>query len=643
MNPYYTSENEFIRKLTEIVENNLSDENFGVKELANKANISREQIHRKLKAISNYSASQFIREIRLNKAKDMLLKEEDTVSEIAFKVGFSSTSYFVKCFHDMYGYSPGEFKNHSTENQNKTVQQEIKLPQQKKINTKTLIITAIISSIIILIIFSINHRNTHKTEKSIIVLPFKNLTDNPNNQYIADGLTEEILNFLFWVGDLKVTSRTTSEHFRDSQLSTHEIAESIGVNYVVEGSIRKQDTKIRISTQLIDGKTDKHIWSEIFDRETNDILGIQNEIAKSVANQLKSVLIKDELHKALKKPTQNKEAYDAYLKGRFLLNKANSIQRTDVDAKSMRTSIKYFEKAISLDSCFTQAYVELANAHCGLSGWGHTPGINGWLVGDTIINKALLIDPNLGEAHAVKGAIYFWGGTRNYEAALAEFKKARKLNPNYPPLYQWYAQLLMIIGPIEEARKYVDIALKIEPYYWVTHNLSAYIYYFEEKYSESILECKVAKDLYKDYIFNNWLFFLNYIKLNQGENAMKELQFILEANPKTKPFASQIPIIYSKGGTKALIKWIAEAQANSPVQVKGIGRSPYIIAWWYAILKDKQNCLIWLDKLTQRKSLGYMSNLVVSNPDFDFLRKDPHFIKLLEQFDLSKYHKRGTN
>ncbi len=643
MNSPYTSNNEFITKLIKIIEENLSDEHFGVKELAEKINISREQMHRKLKASSHYSASQLIREIRLIKANDFLAKGVDTISEIAYKVGFSSPSYFIKCYHEFYGFSPGDYKKNN-QNENTEIQPIQKLQsKQRTLNKKVYLAVGILVFVIVIVLLIPKRTSSDDHTKSIIVLPFKNLTNNINNEYIADGLTEEILNYLFWIGDLKVKSRTTSEHFKNSQLPANEIAKSANVNYLLEGSIRIQELRLRICVQLIDVRTDKHIWSKIFEREASDILGVQNEIAKEVAKQLKTIIIEDELIKIETLPTHNKEAYTLYLKGRFLLNKSNSTQRTDVDGKAMKTSLKYFEKAIELDPQFTQAYVELANAHCGLSGWGHTPGVNGWLIGDTIINKALTIDPNLGEAHAVKGAIYFWGGTRNLDAALEEFKIAVKLNPRYPRLYQWYAQLLMIIGPIEEARKCVDTALELEPFYWVTHNLSAYIYYFEEKYEESIEECKIAKEFYKDYIFNNWLFFLSYIKLNQGENAIKELQFILEANPKTKPFSSQIPLIYQKSGTNGLIKWIAEAQANSPVQVKGIGRSPYIIAWWYAILEDKENCLFWLDKLAQRKSIGYMPNLVVSNPDFDFLRNDPHFIELIEKFNLTKYHRRLQN
>ena len=640
MDVHLTSDEEFINRLTIVVKKHISDEKFGVKQLASEVHMSREQIYRKLKNINNQSVSQFIREVRLSKAKEMLYNDEGTVSEIAYNVGFSSPSYFVKCFRESLGYPPGEFKKH---NPGKTPIESIKeiRTSQKRAFSKWYI-PALVLIIILNILIYYAKKAPSNTEKTIAVLPFKNFSNNPENQYLADGIMEDILNFLFWVGDLKVTSRTSTEQFRDSQHTTKEIAKALKVNYILEGSFRKQDSTVRICAQLIDAHNDKHIWSEIYDRNCSDMLGVQNEIALKVAQKLKAILSKEEIQQINKLPTSNQQAYNAYLKAQFLLNKTNSHQRIDVDGDAMYTSIKYFKKAIELDSLFVQAYVGLANAYSGLSGWGFAPGSGGWKKADTIIEKVLMIDPLLGEAHAMKGAIHFWGGARNYDAALVEFEKALQLNPNYPPLYQWYAQLLMITGPIEDARKYVDIALDIEPYYWVTHNLSAYIYYFEEKYNESLKDCQMAKDLYKDYIFNNWLFFLNYIKLNEGEKATKELQTILAANPETESFAKQIPVIYSSGGTKALVKWIAEAQANSPVSVKGIGRSPYIIAWWYGILGDKENCLKWLEQCTIH-SFGYNTSLAVSNPDFDFVRDDPRFIRFLERIGVAQYHVRSPH
>jgi hypothetical protein len=132
------------------------------------------------------------------------------------------------------------------------------------------------------------------------------------------------------------------------------------------------------------------------------------------------------------------------------------------------------------------------------------------------------------------------------------------------------------------------------------------------------------------------------MKLGEDDKAIKELQTILESNPKTEPFSAKIPIIYQKGGIKGIIKWIADSQAQSPVPIGGIGKSPYIISWWYAILEDKDNCLNWLEKCTQQKSIGYMTSLAVSNPDFDFIREDPHFIKILEKIGVLKYHVTNT-
>jgi TolB-like protein/AraC-like DNA-binding protein len=274
------AEHVFIAKLTEIIESNIAKENFGVNELARAAGMTSFTLRRKLRAVSKKSINQFIREIRLQKAMEILQQEEITASEVAYKVGFGSPAYFTKCFHEYFGYPPGEAKNRNnvdlSENNDNSANNpvdETEIPERKKSMPKiTFFVTGGILLFFIIYMFfnnfsfesfSIIPGNRLKSEdKSIAVLPFKNLSENEENQYFADGVMEDILNLLYRVREFKVVSRTSVEQFRGSTRSAPEIAKKLGVNFILEGSVQRYGDKVRINVQLIDARHDQQILSE---------------------------------------------------------------------------------------------------------------------------------------------------------------------------------------------------------------------------------------------------------------------------------------------------------------------------------------------------------------------------------------------
>ncbi|MBE0666528.1 MAG: helix-turn-helix domain-containing protein, partial [Bacteroidales bacterium] len=600
----------FISKLTAIVLDNLSDENFDVGKLSSEAGMSRSTIHRRLRTLKNKNGSQFIREIRLGKAMEMLSHNLGTSSEIAYKVGFGSPTYFSKCFHEFYGYPPGEVQiidlqeeevtNESSPafmaalRQNPAISKEGPVPGIKKRRKSAILVfgTAIIffalawglNSYLVKGQFQFRIFPTHPRDLSIVVLPFKNFSDDPANQYFADGIMEDILNNLYQISDLRVISRTTSEHFRDAGLTAGDVARKVNARNVLEGSIRQYDDEVRISVQLIDAYRDQHLWSHNYDRKITNIIGVQGEIAMQVAYKLKAVIAENEVKQIENIPTQNPEAYDNYLRGRFLLHKANSEQRFDIDREGLMGSLQYFEKAIAADENFAEAYAGMANAWFNLSAWGwYQPYYEGIQKSKDFNEKALKIDPDCAEAHAVKGA-YLAFPERKFEEGQKELLKAIQLNHNFSTSYQWYAQLLMITGPIEEARVYMDRGLELEPYFWVMQNLSAWIYYFEEKNDKAIEACLIARDLKPDFSDNKWLFFLNYAKLGEGEKAVQELQNIASLYPGAGEFAEEISDAYQKSGIEGLFSWLIDVNKHKPIPVEGMTGHPFFIAWWYAIL-----------------------------------------------------------
>jgi TolB-like protein/AraC-like DNA-binding protein len=663
MNLALTSNKEFIQRLTELVEANLGDENFGVMELLSQTGMAQYQINRRLRAVSQKNISQFIREIRLKKAMKMLEEDGAPASEVAFKVGFSSSAYFNTCFHKYYGYPPGDVKRRLNKGADlvssatDTEKQEL-FPEAKeqsrfiRSHRRTIIFASAGILGILIIVYLVysaffSHSKTmagapsKNQEKSIAILPFKNLSENKENQYFADGVMEGILNNLFRVRELRVISRTSVEQFRESTMSSPQIGEKLGINYLLEGSVERDTNEVRVFVQLIDARKDQHIYSEQFDRKLTDIFAIQSDIAKQIANELDAILSDEEIMKLKKMPTKSPEAYDYYLKGRFLFNKATDEHRIDIGKDGLMGSISYFEKAIAADTNFAEAYSVLAHSWFDLASWGWLGDRyrDGILKAKEISDKALEIDPASSEAHTVKGAYLIWSQGK-FEEGRKELKIAIQLNQNNSWAHQCYAQLLMITGPIEEARIHMERVLELEPNYWVIHNLNAWIYYFEEKYNKGIKACVRALELNPGFTENNWLFFLNYAKMGEGEKAAAELQTIVRKNPVSAKYADEIPKAYKKSGIPGLFVWLIELNMKRPVPDEGLNGHPFFIAWWYAILGDREHAIYWLEKNMERNMEPYYTSLIATNPDFDILRSVPRFLAIIEQTGLSRYNTR---
>jgi len=438
-----------------------------------------------------------------------------------------------------------------------------------------------------------------------------------------------------------VRSRITSDHYRELQLTAKELSKKENTRYIIESSVRQFDDRTRITVQLIDGSRDRHLWVENFDPKLTDIINVQGSIATQVALQLKKEIPGTQIRQTRKIPTKSHEAYDLYLRGRFLLNKSDGEERTDVNKEGLTGSIQYFEKAVAADSTFAEAYACMAKAYLSLAGWGwYQPAREGFSRALKLSMKALEIDPGLAQAHAVKGSVLFWA-EHKFEDAKKELLLAIRSSPPYPPVFQTYAQLLMITGPIEEARIFMDRALELEPYYWVLHNLNAWICYFEENYPRAIKSCQVAQELKQDYIFNNWLFFLNYAKNGQGKKAAEELKEIVNKYPAAKHLADEIPDVFRTSGIPGLFNWLIDVNKNRPFPAAGLSGHPFFIAWWNVLLGNREQALYWLERNMEAKDImfWYLS-LIGTNPDFDILRNEPRFLAIIDQIGLKPYHTR---
>ncbi len=353
MNLYLTGDTEFIEHLSKIILDNLGNENFGVNELIMASGVNKNYLRGRIKSIKKITINQFITEIRLEKAREFLLEGTYTATEVADNCGFNSPTYFNKCFHDHFGYPPGDIKkrtvtkSESTNPESKTVNTSNNKSGLKNLlhskNTKIISVSAtifVLVGIILTSIFFVQNSTAFKQktiEKSIAVLPFKNLSENEENRYFADGVVEDILDRLTKISELKVVSRTSVEQFRESIESAPEIGKKLGVNYILEGSVQRQEGKIRITIQLIDAKNDRHILSEKIDRDMKDILELESDIAKLIADKLQTAISPEEKQLIEKTHTHNTEAYDLLFNGTISIGIIRS-------PESITKSIEYFTK-----------------------------------------------------------------------------------------------------------------------------------------------------------------------------------------------------------------------------------------------------------------------------------------------------------
>ncbi|WP_372772764.1 helix-turn-helix domain-containing protein [Mangrovibacterium sp.] len=435
---------DFIEKAEAIILENISNEQFGVSELAETMHMSRSSLLRKIKTNTQLSASQFIRQVRLIKGMEMLEQTTMSVAEISYQVGFGNTSYFIKCFREHYGYSPGEVRKGIAQDENK--------PSRLSVLTKykwQLITAAFLLIIVIpLLLFSI--RSTVPTEidieKSIAVLPFKNESSDSLNLYFVNGLMESTLNNLQKIGDLRVISRTSVAKYRNTTMGIPEIAEELNVNYLVEGSGQRVGNQVLLNIKLIEASSDRPIWVEQYSREVENVFALQNEVARKIADAIEAIVTPAEIKQIEKIPTENLQAYDYYLKA---LEPYYS--RTK---EGLEQAIPLFKKAIENDEQFALAYANVAIAYYFLDVYQkqkhYTEQINAFA------DKALLYDPKSAESLIAKALYYMQ--IEEYQLALPHLEKALEYNPNSSAVVQMLADLYARVIPNTD--KYLQYALK---------------------------------------------------------------------------------------------------------------------------------------------------------------------------------------
>lgn len=644
MNLTHTDDKAFIQSLTGIVEENLGDENFGVKELSREAGLNYYQINRRLKTISGKNLSQFIREVRLQKAMEMLQHESTTASEVAYRVGFGSPTYFNTCFHDYFGYPPGEVKRKEIRGEETNHipafdgHDEFVLGKQEKTGTKrgvrrkVLFLTSgflflvIIGCLVYFTIFknagSDRGIRPDKREKSIAVLPFLNLSEDTENKYFADGVMEDILTNLSHVREFKVISRTSVEQFRESTLSIAEISKKLGVNYILEGSVQRYGDKVRVRAQFIDAKSDRHLLSETYDRDLSDVFNIQSDIARQVAIELQSTLSAKEIKQINKIPTRNMEAYNLCLMGRFFWNK-----RTKTDQLN---SIKYFEKALAIDPDYAVAYAGLADAYFILTWyqWIHRPG--GFIKAKELALKALELDNTLAEAHATLGTLLCWSEWK-WEEARKELQLATKLDPNYANGHQYLAEFSDIIGDWTGARTSITKAIELNPYSMAVNTLNSGYYFVEGKYKESLDAYNKLLEIQPGMRGAYFMIFMIHHKLGDDIKAIEAFQNYLAKDTSSIQYIYKVRDVYNRSGFNGLINLSIE------LQLRNSDPNLLTLAEKYTLIGAKVKAINCLERAMEQRYPEITR--INSSPFFKDLHSEPRFQALIKQMGLTDYHR----
>jgi len=609
-------DDQLLCKIYQHIEDNLDNEHYSVEVLAHQVGLSRSTLHRKLIKLTSKSPSDLIKEKRLIRARKMLENNVATASEIAYKVGFSSPSYFTKVFKNYFQLSPGDIRKGNDPTIRPALndkQKERKPIFRTKIRhlTPIILIAILTLAISVAAVYYLFHKDK-PVERSIAILPFDNLGSDNENQYFADGIVEDLLYRISQIDGLKVISRTSSEMFRDKGSKTiPEIAELLGVNYILEGTVQRESNNIRISIQLIDALKDDHVLSKQYNRELSEVFKIQSEIAGEIASELNFMLNNEQLYAMKRNQTENMKAYEYYQMGRFYSNKRWE--------DGYNKGIEYYEKAIAEDQDYGLAYAGLADNY-------HLMALQGWMDKTTGKNKAtelalkaMVLDPKLALPHAVLASLYSdidW----NWELAEKEYLQAIKLDPNFSTAQFYYSYLLTIFGKDYEAREHIKKALELDPLSFVIRHYSAVYYYNQEQFNEALAENNLCLDLAKDHLWALNLEFFIYLKLENDLAALDCYKKVGEISGEwTREEADSV---YRIGGTDGLLLW----QVNNSTGDHDVYKAEY-----YALLGEDEKVLEILESAVNEHKMPAFETISL---EFKNLRSHPRFKTIREKMGL---------
>jgi adenylate cyclase len=447
----------------------------------------------------------------------------------------------------------------------------------------------------------------------IAVLPFDNFSAEPGDEYFSDGLTEELTSSLSKVGGLTVIARTSVRKYRGGLKNVAEIGRELQVGTVLEGSVRKSGNQIRVTAQLIDVATQGHLWSANYDREFKDIFAIQSEVAQRVAEALQMQLHEYEKFQIQRKPTENLEAYELYLKGRFFWS-----LRTVPDLKK---GIAYFERAVAIDPNLAVAHCGLADSYALLCVYGEWPPKEGFPKAKAATLAALGIDSTLAEAQTSLALIthrFDW----DWSAAERQYLHAIALKPRNPTAHHWYALFLAESGRFDEGIRQIKLALEGEPGSPIMLSTLGWIFYLAHRYDDAIKQFQSILRLEPAFQMPHTLLGWTYVQKKEYPLAIEQFERSQQlSDVETEP--AGLACAYALAGQTAKAREILQNLKQSS-QRRAV--SPYYIATIHCSLGELDAAFEWLEKAYQQRSVELV--LLKVDPMVANLRSEPRFTDL---------------
>jgi len=455
----------------------------------------------------------------------------------------------------------------------------------------------------------------------LAVLPFENLSSGKKYDYFSDGLTEEMITQLARLSPerLGVIARTSAMQYRSTKKSVRQIGRELGVSYVLEGSVRRAGRRVRIGAQLIQVSDETHLWAESYERPLGDILALQSDVGRAIADQIPIKLAPLEQARLARTPQINPEAYEAYLRGRYLWN-----QRAK---QALEKSLRYFEKAVEKDPDFALGYTGLADSYSVLASTAYSfSPMEAFSKGAMAARKALQLDETLAEAHASLAQSFFYA--LDWLAAEKELKRSIELNPSYATARHWYALYFTVRGRFSEALAEANCACALDPLSVIINRDLGIIYYYARQPDRAIEQYQKTMELDPNFALLHQGLGRAYLEKGIRADAISEIQKAVRLSRSSSAMLATLAHAYAvTGKPQEARKILRDLRARSRRSYV----SPTSIAVIFVGLSDKENALEWLEKACQQRDPGLHTLKV--HPIFDSLRSEPRFQDLVRRMN----------
>jgi TolB-like protein/DNA-binding winged helix-turn-helix (wHTH) protein/Tfp pilus assembly protein PilF len=457
---------------------------------------------------------------------------------------------------------------------------------------------------------------------SIVVLPFENLSGDVDQQYFTDGMTDELIAHLAKIRSLRVISRTSSMEYKRTQKSLSQIAHDLKVDAVVEGTVLRAGDRVRITAELVQVATDRHLWADTYESPLGDVLTLQSQVASAIVNQIRISLTPEELQQLASARPVTSESYENYLKGRYYWNKRSE--------EGLNKAIEYFRLATEKDPHYALAFAGLADSYSiiGSTIVGTVPSREVASKAKAAALKALELDSNLAEAQTSLATVRFnydwdWAG------AASGFQRAIELNPNYATGYQRYSLYLMAMGRMEESLSAMNRARELDPLSISTNFSLGWRHYMARQYDQAIEQLQNTLDMDPNFALPRMVLGEAYEQKGSYQQAIPELQKAASISHDSPPMLGALGHAYGVAGrSEDAEKVLTQLMEQSKKQYV----SPFYVAIVYAGRGENEKAMDWLDKAYQDRSNGVV--FIKVDPQLDGLRSDPRFRLFLRRLAL---------